>query len=158
MLKAEGVGVEQVMEEVNRAVAAPATLLADLWAEEKPNAPNLSFLYPPYSKSPEVNLDLVSRNWEVKGDFEISSRRWLVGGLVVALKRFLRVLMSWYINPVLHQVRKFNMMVTRTLYDLGNNVKELQDRVSHMEKRVEEERLSELEQRLERLENGEDEG
>ena len=32
-LKNEGVGVEQVMEAVNRAVAAPATLLADLWAE-----------------------------------------------------------------------------------------------------------------------------
>ena len=156
-MKNEGVGVEQVMEAVNRAVAAPATLLADLWAEEKTNAPNLSFLYPPHSKSLEVNLDLVSRNWEVDADFEISSRRRLIGGPVVVFKRFLRGLMSWYINPILHQVRKFNMMVTRTLYDLGNNVKELQDRVSNIEKRVEEERLSALEQRLERLENGEDE-
>ncbi|MBU4301815.1 MAG: hypothetical protein KKE79_09185 [Actinobacteria bacterium] len=156
-MRKEGVSVEQVMEEVNRAVAAPQTLLADLWAEEKPNAPNLSFLYPPHSKSLEVNLDLVSRNWEVDGDFEITSRRRLAGGLAVSLKRFLRGLLSWYINPILHQVRKFNMLVTRTLYDLSNNVKELQDRVSHIEKRDEEERLLALEQRLERLENGEDE-
>jgi hypothetical protein len=133
-LNSEGVDVRQVMEEVNRAVAAPETLLADLWSEVKPNAPNLSFLYPPHSRSLEVNLDLVSRNWEVEGEFEISSSRRLVGGVVVALKRGIRGLLGWYINPILHQVRKFNMLVTRTLFDLGNNVKELQDRVSRIEK------------------------
>jgi len=131
------IDVEQVMEEVNRAVAAPDTLLADFWKEERPKAPNLSFLYPPYSKSLQVNLDHVSRNWEIESDFELGSKRRAVGGLVVALKRVIRAGLSWYINPIVHQVRKFNMLVTRTLYDIGNNLEEMTDRIKALEERIE---------------------
>jgi hypothetical protein len=131
------VDVEQVMEEVNRAVAAPDTLLRDFWKSERPKAPNLSFLYPPYSKSLQVNLDHVSRNWEITSDFELASRRRAVGGLVVALKRVIRAGLSWYINPIVHQVRKFNMLVTRTLYDIGNNLEEMSGRLKALEKRME---------------------
>lgn len=143
MLKKD-IDVEQVMEEVNRAVAAPDTLIAELWKEERPKAPNLSFLYPPYSKSLQVNLDHVSRNWEIESDFELGSKRRAVGGLVVAMKRVIRAGLSWYINPIVHQVRKFNMLVTRTLYDIGNNLGEMTDRVKA------------LEERIERIEKGED--
>ncbi len=131
----KGVDVEQVMEEVNRAVAAPETLLGDLWTGDKAQAPNLAFLYPPYSKSLRVNLDLVSRNWEVDGEFELGSRRKLTGGLAVGFKSFERRLLRWYINPIVHQVRKFNMLVTRTLFDIGNNLEELEDRVRELEER-----------------------
>lgn len=157
-MKVEGVDVDQVMEEVNRAVAAPQTLLADFWAEEKPHAPDLSFLYPPHSRSLKVNLDLISRNWEVDGDFELRSRRRLIGGLVVAFKRLVRGALSWYINPILHQVRKFNMLVTRTLYDVGNNIEELEERICSLEKPGVEDRLASLEEWVERLENGKDQG
>jgi hypothetical protein len=131
------IDVEQLMEEVNRAVAAPDTLLADLWKEERPKAPNLSFLYPPYSKSLQVNLDAVSRSWEIKSDFELGSKRRAVGGLAVAFKRVIRAGLSWYINPIVHQVRKFNMLVTRTLHDIGNNLGEMSDRVKALEERME---------------------
>jgi hypothetical protein len=129
-----GVDVDQVMEEVNRAVAAPDTLLADFWREERPQAPNIAFVYPPHSRSLELNLDLVSRNWEVDAEFEIGSRRRLLGGLISSFKRLLRGLLRWYVNPVVHQVRKFNMLVTRTLHDLANNLDRLEERVSRLER------------------------
>jgi hypothetical protein len=106
----KGIDVEQVMEEVNRAVAAPHTLLADFWAAERPASPNVSFLYPPHSRSLAVNLDMVSRNWEIDPEFEIGSRRRGVGGVVVTIKKFTRGFLRWYINPIVHQVRKFNML------------------------------------------------
>ena len=130
----KGVDAEQVMEEVNRAVAAPHTLLAEFWKEEGPRAPNLAFVYPPYSKTLQVNLDLVSRNWEIDSEFELGSRRKGVAGLVVAFKKAVRRMLRWYINPIVHQERKFNMLVTRALFDVGNNLEELEGRISALEK------------------------
>lgn len=129
----KGTDVDQVMEEVNRAVAAPTVLLADFWKEKRVKAPNLAFIYPPHSKSLQVNLDLVSRNWEIDGDFEIGSRRKVIGGFVTAFKKVVKGATSWYINPIVHQIRKFNMLVTRALYDLDNNLEDLEQRVARLE-------------------------
>lgn len=148
----KGIDVEQVMEEVNLAVAAPHTLLADFWAEERPQAPNLAFLYPPHSKTLEVNLDMVSRNWEIDPEFEVGTRRRAGGAAVVAFKRLTRSLLRWYINPIVHQVRKFNMLVTRTLNDLANNLADVSDRLAALEKAAPESRLDALEESVARLE------
>ena len=156
-MQVKGVDVVQVMEEVNRAVAAPDTLLADFWKEQRTKAPNLSFLYPPYSRTLVINLDMVSRNWEIDPEFELGSRRRLVGRLVVAFKRATRSALRWYINPIVHQVRKFNMLVTRTLHDLANNLDDVSGRVGELEKAAGDGRISALEERLERLE-GRDKG
>ncbi len=153
-MQTKGVDVDQVMEEVNRAVAAPGTLLADFWKEQKVQAPNLSFIYPPYSKTLMVNLDMVSRNWEIDSEFELGSRRRFVGRLVVAFKRGTRAALRWYVNPIVHQIRKFNMLVTRTLNDLANNLEETAERVAALEKSDMEERIAALERRLEELERG----
>lgn len=147
-----GVDVEQVMEEVNRAVAAPDTLLADFWKEAPANAPNLAFIYPPFSRTLAMNLDLVSRNWEVDGEFELASRMKLVAGPAVAFKRLVRAALRWYVNPILHQVRKFNMLVTRTLHDLSNNLEALGDRVADLEDAPADGRLEAIERRLEAIE------
>ena len=156
-MQAKGVDVDQVMEEVNRAVAAPDTLLADFWKEQRTQSPNLSFLYPPYSKTLVVNLDMVSRNWEIDPEFELGSRRRGVGKLVITFKRAVRSALRWYINPIVHQVRKFNMLVTRTLHDLANNLEEVSGRVTELEKASLEQRLADLENRLESLEKGDGE-
>ena len=156
-MQAQGVDVDQVMEEVNRAVAAPDTLLAEFWKEQRAQAPNLAFLYPPYSKTLVVNLDMVSRNWEIDPEFELGSRRRLVGRLVVAFKRAARAGLRWYVNPIVHQVRKFNMLVTRTLHDLANNVDEVRGRVTELEKSDAPARMNALEERLDRLEKEEGE-
>lgn len=136
-MREKGVDVEELMEEVNRAVSAPDTLLKDLWRRDKVQSPNVAFLYPPFSRSLEVNLDRVSRNWEIESEFPLGSRRKGLTPLIVALKRFLRGLMSWYINPIVHQIRKYNMLVTRTLHDLANNMGALEERISRLEKSVE---------------------
>lgn len=133
----KGVNVEQVMEEVNRAVAAPHTLLDDFWKGEGPRPPNLAFLYPPCSKTLQVNLDLVSRNWEIDGEFELGSRRRGVAGLIVAFKQTVRKLLRWYINPIVHQERKFNMLVTRTLCDIANNLEAMEQRIAGLERAIE---------------------
>ena len=153
-MQSKDIDVEQVMEEVNKAVAAPSTLLADFWKDERPAAPNLSFIYPPYSKSLAVNLDLVSRNWEIESEFELGTRRRALGSLAVSVKKLTRSLTRWYVNPVVHQVRKFNMLVTRTLFDLANNLEALSERVDAIEHEDAGRRLAELEERVSRLENG----
>ncbi|MHB8894866.1 MAG: hypothetical protein ACYC99_06765 [Candidatus Geothermincolia bacterium] len=152
----KGIDVEQVMEEVNRAVAAPQTLLADFWREERTQAPNVAFLYPPYSKTLRVNLDMVSRNWEIDSEFELGSRRRGIGGLVVGVKKMTRAFLRWYINPIVHQVRKFNMLVTRTLHDLSNNLDDVSGRVADLEAAEAESRLAALEEKVSRLESGRD--
>jgi len=149
-LSEKGYDVETIMEAVNRAVSAPDTLLAEFWREKKPAAPNLAFLYPPHSRSLEVNIDLVSRNWEVDADFPLASKKRFTGLLVVLVKKIVKALTSWYINPIVHQVRKFNMLVTRTLNDVGNNIREMEDRISRLERENEELRAS-----LERLNSSE---
>lgn len=141
------------MEAVNRAVAAPDILVGELWKETRPVAPNLSFLYPPHSRSLQVNLDLVSRNWELSSEFEIGSSRRYVSWLVVPFKRAIRALTRWYVNPIVHQERKFNMLVTRTLHDVGNNISDIEDRLGDLE-----EERAELEKRLSGLEKGEGPG
>ena len=154
-MQLKGVEVDQIMEEVNRAVAAPGTLLADFWKEQKAQAPNLSFIYPPYSKTLLVNLDMVSRNWEIDSEFELGSRRRFAGRLVVAFKRGTRAALGWYINPIVHQVRKFNMLVTRTLNDMANNLEDTNQRVAALERSDVEERIADLERCLEKLQRGE---
>lgn len=154
MMAENRIDVEQVMEEVNRAVAAPQTLLADFWVEERPQAPNVAFLYPPYSKTLRVNLDMVSRNWEIDSEFELGSRRRGIGSAVVAVKKLTRAFLRWYVNPIVHQVRKFNMLVTRTLHDLANNVEEVSGRLDDLEALEAERRLAQLEERMSRLEGG----
>ncbi len=153
-MRNNGIDVEQVMEEVNRAIASPHTLLADFWKEKRPTAPCVSFLYPPHSRTLRVNLDMVSRNWEVDPEFEVGSRRRVAGRLVIAFKKLTRGLLRWYVNPIVHQIRKFNMLVTRTLFDLANNLDEVSGRVIELEKQEVERRLKELEQKISRLEDG----
>ncbi|MDD5748236.1 MAG: hypothetical protein PHP64_04170 [Actinomycetota bacterium] len=133
----KGYDAEQVMEAVNRAISAPDTLLSQFWKETKSEAPNLSFLYPPHSRSLQVNVDLVSRNWEIEADFPIGSRRKFVGSIVVIVKKAVRALTQWYINPIVHQIRKFNMLVTRAINDVANNIEDLEERVSSLEGEIE---------------------
>lgn len=131
-----GIDARQAMEAVNRAVAAPSTLLAEFWRDEGSQAPSLSFIYPPRSGTLKVNLDLVGRNWEIESEFEIGSRRRGIGGLVRAVKRAMRSALRWYVNPIVQQERKFNMLVTRTLYDIGNTLEEIEGRLQALEDRM----------------------
>lgn len=135
-MREKGVDVEELMEEVNSAVSAPETLLKDLWRKDEGQAPNIAFLYPPFSRSLEVNLDLVSRNWEIESEFPIGSQRKGLAPLVVAVKRTLRRLLHWYINPIVYQIRKYNMLATRTMHDLANNMEALEERIARMEKAI----------------------
>jgi hypothetical protein len=49
------------------------------------------------------------------------------------VKHVVRSLTAWYMNPVIHEIRKFNMLVTRTLYDINKNIDEVKERLDHLE-------------------------
>ncbi|MDQ3876475.1 MAG: class I SAM-dependent methyltransferase [Actinomycetota bacterium] len=109
-------------------------------------------------------------------DVPIERRRGLRGRAVVAVKRVLRKLMSWYVGPFAADQRNFNYTVLRLidelqtrLADLGNDVVRVEEgleklaRLEQLERPIEERRaeerfLTELEERLLRLERRRDAG
>jgi hypothetical protein len=130
--------VRQMMAGVSRAVAEPSILIDDFGRAERPQMYNLDFIYPPYVRSLRSNLDLVLRNWEIENRYEISSKRKYFGWLARVAKRAIRGLTSWYMNPLVNDVRKYNMVVTRTLFDINKNIEEIKDRLDDLEKSEEE--------------------
>jgi hypothetical protein len=127
------VNAEQLMGEIGKAVDDPTSLIEDFGAMERPPVFNLDFIHPPHARSLRINLGLISKNWEIDSEVPISSRRKYVGRLVIVVKRIVRGLTAWYMNPVIHEIRKYNMLVTRTLFDISKNIDEIKERLDHLE-------------------------
>lgn len=127
------VDARQLMGEVNKALDDPSSLIEDFGAMERPPVFNLDFIHPPHARSLRINLGLVSKNWEIDSEVPFSSRRKHLGSLVIMVKHAVRSLTAWYMNPIIHEIRKFNMLVTRTLYDINKNIEEVKERVDRLE-------------------------
>lgn len=124
------------MEEVNRVLSSPQRLVAELSSGRQEKAPNFSFLYPPGSKSLEREIERIARSWEIESEIEVGSRRRFFGWLVVFVKRLTRLSLAWYINPVVDQIRRFNMLLTRALFEISHALDDLQQRISELEAKV----------------------
>jgi hypothetical protein len=127
------VDAEQLMGEIGKAVDDPTSLIEDFGAMERPPVFNLDFIHPPHARSLRINLGLISRNWEIDSEVPISSKRKYVGRFVIVVKRIVRGLTAWYMNPVIHEIRKYNMLVTRTLFDISKNIDEIKERLDKLE-------------------------
>jgi hypothetical protein len=127
------VDAEQLMGEIGRAIDDPTTLIEDFGAMERPPVFNLDFIHPPHARSLRINLGLIQKNWEIDSEVPISSKRRYVGRLVIVVKRIVRGLTAWYMNPVIHEIRKYNMLVTRTLFDISKNIDEIKERLNSLE-------------------------
>jgi hypothetical protein len=127
------VDAQQLMGEIGKALDDPSSMIEDFGAMERPPVFNLDFIHPPHARSLRINLGLISKNWEIDSEVPISSKRKYVGRLVIVVKHAVRSLTAWYMNPVIHEIRKFNMLVTRTLYDINKNIDEVKERLDNLE-------------------------
>ncbi|MCJ7652518.1 MAG: hypothetical protein MUO75_02325 [Actinobacteria bacterium] len=136
-MKDWGVDPKQLMEGVGRIIADPAAVIDDTGKAERPGMYKLDYLdrrYPTHARGPGGNLGLVYRDWEIDNEVDASSTRKFLGRPVVMAKRIVRALTGWYVNPLVRDIRDFNMLVTRTLFDINKNIEELEDSLDSLEK------------------------
>jgi hypothetical protein len=67
-------------------------------------------------------------------------RRGLQAYLVVPVKRTLRKLMRWYVEPVAAQQRSFNLAVLTLVDELTDDVRRLEGRLESLEARLDNQR------------------
>jgi hypothetical protein len=63
-------------------------------------------------------VDEVQRCATVSAHWGIASDVPVVGGLLVMFRRVLRILLRWYINPIVEQQNRFNQATVRALWEL----------------------------------------
>jgi len=143
----EGAEVKRLMDEVERVTAADSSMHDEFWKGERPQLFSLLYLYP-FPERSESELDRLSREWNIEGMFEIRSGRRVIGPLVVLVKRLILAATRWYMNPVVFEVKRMNMLVARALRDVSENMVEITDRLGGLEKAQEElsERIAGLEE------------
>src|SRR5689334_2543457 len=96
---------ERLRTQVERIRAAVAARYGS--AED---APDLNFTAP--------RLDEVARLATVNAHWGIASDAPVVGPLVVYTRRVVRLMLRWYINPLVEQQNAFNRSTVRALFDL----------------------------------------
>ena len=136
-MKEKPIHVKQLMERVNRTITDSATEL-DIGMVQRPQIFDLDFMYPPHARSLRINLDLLTRSWEIDNEFTMDSHRRVLGPVVIFIKRVVRKLSAWYTNTLVHEVRRFNMVVTNTLLDMNRSIEEIRGRLDTLEKAEEE--------------------
>ena len=81
-------------------------------------------------------LATVSAHWGIASDLPV------VGRFLVLFRRVQRILLRWYINPIVDQQNAFNDAVVRALYDLQNENQKLRAQLSSLEDRAAKDRSS----------------
>jgi hypothetical protein len=69
-------------------------------------------------KLTKTAVDEVQRYAMVSAHWGIASELPVVGGLLVMFRRALRILLRWYINPIVEQQNLFNQATVRALWEL----------------------------------------
>ena len=77
-----------------------------------------------------ARLNDVARLARVSAHWGIASDLPLVGPPLVFLRRALRLVLRWYINPIVEQQNEFNQAVSRALFDLQTENEELRVEIS----------------------------
>ncbi|HEY7562803.1 MAG TPA: hypothetical protein VH650_11565 [Gaiellaceae bacterium] len=94
--------------------------------------------------NPDASRARAERAWAVTAErpFEGSPTRH--GGvqayLVVPVKRLLRKLMRWYVEPVAAQQRSFNLALLTLVDELADEVRRLEQQVESLEARLDNQR------------------
>lgn len=145
----EGVEAEQLMEEVRWAMAADSSMHDEFWKGDRPRVFSLLYLYPFPTRS-ESELDQLSREWNIENMFEIRSQHRFIGPVIILIKRSILALTRWYMNPVVYEVKRANILVARTLRDVNENICEIMDRLAGLE-----EAQNELRERIARWDKDE---
>lgn len=145
---AEGRNVEQLMGEVDAASSADSSMHEEFWKGERPHVFSLVYLFP-FPERRESEFEQMSRGWDIESMFEIRSQRKLIGPLVVFAKKTILSLTRWYMNPVVYEVKRSNMLAASTLRDLNENLEAVKGRLATLEQAE-----KELRRRLDDIEKG----
>jgi len=86
------------------------------------------------------SVDSVNDTWFVSAHLPITWERRIVGHLNAYMKRVVRLLLRWYINPIVEQQNRFNSAVARTTIEMlayqermAREWQELEQRVAKLE-------------------------
>ncbi len=86
------------------------------------------------------SVELVNDTWFVSAHLPITWEARIVGRLGAYSKRLVRVLLRWYINPIIEQQNRFNSAVARTTVEMfayqermAREWQELEERVARLE-------------------------
>jgi hypothetical protein len=86
------------------------------------------------------SVDSVNDSWFVSAHLPITWERRIVGRLNAYTKRLVRLLLRWYINPIVEQQNRFNSAVARTTIEMlayqermAREWQELEQRVAKLE-------------------------
>jgi hypothetical protein len=80
------------------------------------------------SRDPATMRGLAERFWAVSADKPVERRPGLKGRLAYLVKRILRKLMRWYVEPAFAEQRIVNDALLRLVDDLARRVDELERR------------------------------
>jgi hypothetical protein len=80
------------------------------------------------SRDPAAMRGLAERFWAVSADKPVERRPGLKGRLAFVVKRTLRKLMRWYVEPAFAEQRIVNDALLRLVDDLARRVDELERR------------------------------
>jgi hypothetical protein len=90
--------------------------------------------------SPDASRARAERAWAVTAErtFEQlpTRRRAIQAYLIVPVKRLLRKLMRWYVEPIAAQQRSFNLAVLTLVDELTEDVRRLEQRLKSLEARL----------------------
>lgn len=89
------------------------------------------------------SVEAVNDSWFVSAHLPITWEARIVGRLGAYTKRAMRVLLRWYINPIVEQQNRFNSSVARTLVEmtayherLTREWQALEDRLDEIEAKI----------------------
>jgi hypothetical protein len=85
-------------------------------------------------------VEQVNDTWFVSAHLPITWERHIVGRMNAYTKRLVRLLLRWYINPIVEQQNRFNSAVARTTVEMlayqermTREWQELEERVAKLE-------------------------
>ena len=83
------------------------------------------------------SVEAVNDSWLVSAHLPVTWEARVVGRLGAYAKRAVRVLLRWYINPIVEQQNRFNSAVARTLVEMVAYHERLTREWQSLEERVE---------------------
>lgn len=145
----EGRDIGQLMNEIAAAAEADSSMHEEFWKGDRPRVFSLAWMFP-FPERMESEFEQMSRAWDIENLFEIRSQRKFVGPVIVFAKKIILSLTRWYMNPVLFEVKRANMMAADTLRGLNESLDDVKRRMAALEAAE-----KELRRRLDEMENGE---
>lgn len=125
-----------LMEEVAAADTADSSMHEEFWKGDRPHVFSLAWMFP-FPERLESEFEQMSRGWDIESLFEIRSQRKIIGPLVVFVKKVILSLTRWYMNPVVYEVKRANMLAAGTLRDLNENLDAVKGRLAKLEEEQE---------------------